>query len=108
MGLVVCPIYGGKFDDEAFIDAPLRTLFVVHGEPWEDIRTALVLHYHGQVSHLDGKHVVFGRAVSGVDIVQAIENTEVDDPDASASLYDDPCRGSCPLWRRGRFWMPGE
>ncbi|CAG8700100.1 12338_t:CDS:2, partial [Racocetra fulgida] len=31
--------------------------------------------------HLDGKHVVFGRVVTGFEVVQAIENTPVDDDD---------------------------
>jgi len=74
-------IYGGKFDDEAFIDT--------HSEPYLLSMANAGRHTNGsqffittvKCPHLDGKHVVFGRVVSGVDIVQAIENTEVDDSD---------------------------
>ena len=46
--------------------------------------------------HLDGKHVVFGRVVSGVDIVQAIENTEVDDSDKPLKACTITASGELP------------
>ena len=46
--------------------------------------------------HLDGKHVVFGRVVSGVDIVQAIENVDVDDSDKPLKACTITASGELP------------
>ena len=35
--------------------------------------------------HLDGKHVVFGRVVSGYEVVEIVENTKVDKNDRRMS-----------------------
>ena len=89
-------IYGGKFDDEAFIDT--------HNEPYLLSMANAGRHTNGsqffittvKCPHLDGKHVVFGRVVSGVDIVQAIENCEVDDSDKPLKACTITASGELP------------
>ena len=49
-----------------------------------------------EMPHLDGKHVVFGRVVSGVDIVQAIENVDVDDSDKPLKACTITASGELP------------
>ena len=46
--------------------------------------------------HLDGKHVVFGRVVSGVDVVQAIESVDVDDSDKPLKACTITASGELP------------
>jgi len=94
-------IYGGKFDDEAFIDT--------HSEPYLLSMANAGRHTNGsqffittvKCPHLDGKHVVFGRVVSGVDIVQAIENVDVDDSDKPLKACTITASGELPALTGG-------
>ena len=89
-------IYGGKFDDEAFIDT--------HNEPYLLSMANAGRHTNGsqffittvKCPHLDGKHVVFGRVVEGVEVVQAIENCEVDDSDKPLKACTITASGELP------------
>ncbi len=89
-------IYGGKFDDEAFIDT--------HSEPYLLSMANAGRHTNGsqffittvKCPHLDGKHVVFGRVVEGVEVVQAIENCEVDDSDKPLKACTITASGELP------------
>lgn len=66
-------IYGGKFQDEAFTlkhDQP-GLLSMANSGPNSNGSQFFVTTV--PTPHLDGKHVVFGKVTSGMDVVQAVE-----------------------------------
>lgn len=71
-------IYGGQFEDE--------NLHLAHDEPYllsmanrgPDTNKSQFFITTNEAPHLDGKHVVFGRVVSGLDTVLKVERQEVD------------------------------
>ena len=89
-------IYGGKFDDEAFIDTHSEPYLLSMANAGRNTNGSQFFITTVKCPHLDGKHVVFGRVVSGVDIVQAIENTEVDDSDKPLKACTITASGELP------------
>jgi len=89
-------IYGGKFDDEAFIDTHNEPYLLSMANAGRNTNGSQFFITTVKCPHLDGKHVVFGRVVSGVDIVQAIENTEVDDSDKPLKACTITASGELP------------
>ena len=74
-------IYGEKFADEGFQfkhDAPYLLSMANAGRDTNGSQFFITLR---PTPHLDGKHVVFGRVVSGDAVVRAIETVRVDDGD---------------------------
>lgn len=71
-------IYGGSFEDE--------NLKLAHDEPYllsmanrgPDTNRSQFFITTNEAPHLDGKHVVFGRVISGLDTILKIEKQEVD------------------------------
>ena len=89
-------IYGGKFDDEAFIDTHSEPYLLSMANAGRNTNGSQFFITTVKCPHLDGKHVVFGRVVEGVDIVQAIENTEVDDSDKPLKACTITASGELP------------
>lgn len=50
-----------------------------------------------QTSWLDGRHVVFGKVLKGMDVVRAIENTKTDGRDKPSSDVVIANSGSIPV-----------
>ena len=74
-------IYGGKFDDEAFIDTHVEPFLLSMANAGRHTNGSQFFITTAKCPHLDGKHVVFGRVVSGQEIVTLLENAAVDDSD---------------------------
>ena len=89
-------IYGGKFNDENFIARHSRPGMLSMANAGRNTNGSQFFITTVKCPHLDGKHVVFGRVVSGVDIVQAIENTEVDDSDKPLKACTITASGELP------------
>jgi cyclophilin family peptidyl-prolyl cis-trans isomerase len=47
--------------------------------------------YKNHSPHLDNKHVVFGRVLSGVDVVQAVEDCGTEDGQVSQMVRIENC-----------------
>merc|ERR1712085_93411 len=69
-------IYGAKFEDESFLGKAGRhtgdgCLSMANSGP--NTNGSQVFVCTAQTPHLDGKHVVFGKCLSGYEVVKAIE-----------------------------------
>ncbi|KAJ8663029.1 hypothetical protein O0I10_001206 [Lichtheimia ornata] len=74
-------IYGATFPDESFVRKHTTHGLLSMANRGPNTQSSQFFITTRPTPHLDGKHVVFGRVVSGYDIVQKIENEPVDDRD---------------------------
>lgn len=74
-------IYGEKFNDENFASKHTEAGLLSMANAGANTNGSQFFITTKATPHLDGKHVVFGRVVKGMDTVLKIENTETNDSD---------------------------
>jgi len=77
-------IYGSKFDDENFIFTHTREGLLSMANSGKDTNGSQFFITFKEANHLDGKHVVFGRVIKGMEVVKEVENVETGGEDKPA------------------------
>jgi len=83
-------IYGERFDDESFAIKHSSPLLLSMANAGPNTNGSQFFITTTATPHLDGKHVVFGRVLSGESVVKLIESTGSPrgDPDARVIITD--------------------
>lgn len=74
-------IYGDKFEDESFVDSHDRPGLLSMANAGPNTNGSQFFITTTETPHLNGKHVVFGEVIKGMEAVHAIENVKVDSAD---------------------------
>jgi len=74
-------IYGDKFDDENFFYAHSREGLLSMANSGSNTNGSQFFITLKDTNWLDGKHVVFGKVIQGMDVVREVENVDTDDQD---------------------------
>lgn len=78
-------IYGLKFEDENFELKHERKGMLSMANSGPNTNGSQFFITTTRTSHLDGKHVVFGRVIKGMGVVRSIEHVPTDDSDCPIS-----------------------
>jgi cyclophilin family peptidyl-prolyl cis-trans isomerase len=86
-------IYGEKFADENFVKKHTKSglLSMANAGPNTNGSQFFIVTKQGGTPWLDGKHVVFGEVVEGLDVVQKMEAVKTnarDQPDKAVTIAD--------------------
>jgi len=84
-------IYGAKFADEAFLDKHRGAGLLSMANAGPGTNGSQFFITAAATPHLDGRHVVFGRVLEGMDVVAKVENTPTDandKPKAEVTIVD--------------------
>lgn len=77
-------IYGLKFDDENFVLRHERKGILSMANSGPNTNGSQFFITTTRTTHLDGKHVVFGRVAKGMGVIRSIEHAPVGDGDSPA------------------------
>jgi len=84
-------IYGEKFEDENFQVKHTVPMLLSMANAGKDTNGSQFFITTGTPSHLDGKHVVFGRVLKGQDVVRECENVPVQEDKPSKRVVIANC-----------------
>uniref|UniRef100_H3G611 Peptidyl-prolyl cis-trans isomerase n=2 Tax=Phytophthora ramorum TaxID=164328 RepID=H3G611_PHYRM len=87
-------IYGGKFEDESFRYRHAKAGLLSMANAGKNTNGSQFFITTVPTPHLDGKHVVFGEVVRGIDVMKKMESVETvakDKPAAMQSVVIEDC-----------------
>lgn len=84
-------IYGGKFDDENFKLNFNEEGLLAMANSGPNTNGSQFFITTSTPTHLNGKHVVFGKVINGMDVVKKIENVEVNESKPTVPVIISDC-----------------